>query len=66
MSKLGTSKKPLVLRVRNPERAAEIAARCDELNVKFVLGIEEDKPEDLTDLDRYLRKPKSKSLWRLR
>jgi hypothetical protein len=67
MSKLGTSKKPLVLRVRNLERAEEIATRCDKLNVKFVLGIEEDKPEDLTDLERYLRKPRgANSFWRLR
>lgn len=66
MSKLGTSKKPLVLRVQNMDRAAEIAARCDELKVKFILGIEESKPEDLTDLDRYLRRSKPNSFWSLR
>lgn len=66
MSKLGTSKKPLVLRVRNLVRAEEVAARCDKMNVKFVLGIEEDKPEDLRDLERYLRKSKPTSLWTLR
>lgn len=66
MSKLGTTKKPLVLRVQNLERAEEIAARCDKMKVKFILGIEEDKPEDLTDLDRYLRKSKPTSFWTLR
>jgi hypothetical protein len=68
MSKLGTSKKPLILRVRNFERAEEIAARCDKLKVMFILGIEENEPEDLTDLDRYLQKPKAmaSSFWRLR
>lgn len=67
MSKLGTSKKLLVLRVRNLERAAEIAAQCDDLKIHFILGIEKDKPEDLTDLDRYLQMPKKpKSFWSLR
>lgn len=67
MSKLGTSKKPLILRVRDFERAEEIVARCAPLNVMYILGVEENEPEDLTDLDRYLRrKPKPKSLWRLR
>ena len=67
MSKLGSSNKPLVLRVQNLERAEEIAARCDRLHVKFILGIEEDKPEDIADLERYARKPKAaNSFWRLR
>ena len=67
MSKLGTSKKPLVLRVRSAERAQAVAAQCEKLNVKYIVGIEEDQPEDLTDLDRWTRKPKlANSLWRLR
>lgn len=66
MSKLGTSQKPLVLRVRTPERAEEVAARCDKMNVKFILGIEEDKAEDLRDLERYVKKSKPNSLWTLR
>jgi hypothetical protein len=67
VSKLGTSKKPLILRVRTLERAAEIGARCDQLNAMYVIGVEKNEPEDLTDLDRYLRrKPRPKSPWRLR
>ena len=66
MSKLGTSKKPLILRVQNLERAAEISERCEKLKVKFILGVEEDKPEDLTDLDRYERRSKPNSFWTLR
>lgn len=66
MTKLGTKKKPLVLRVQNADRAEDVAARCTELNVQFILGIETDKPEDLTDLDRYLRKSKPTSFWTFR
>lgn len=66
MSKLRTKKKPLVLRVRSLERMQEVAQRCDEATAYFIIGIEEDKPEDLADLERYLRKPKPNSIWRLR
>jgi hypothetical protein len=67
MSKLGTSKKPLVLRVRSVERAQEVAAQCEQLNVKYIVGIEEDQPENLTDLHRCVRKPKAaNSFWRLK
>jgi hypothetical protein len=66
MSKLGTKKKPLVLRVRSLDRMQEVAQRCYEVSAYFIIGIEEDKPEDLTDLERYLRKPKPTSVWRLR
>jgi hypothetical protein len=32
----------------------------------FIIGIEQDKPEDVTDLERYVKRPKKNSMWRLR
>lgn len=54
MAKLGTKKRPAILRVQTEERAAEIVAICDENNVQFILGIEPDKEEDISDLERAL------------
>jgi SWIM/SEC-C metal-binding protein len=54
MAKLGSEKKPLILRVQNPDRGQEVAERCAEVGAQYILGIEPDKPEDISDLDRYL------------
>jgi hypothetical protein len=43
MAKLGSKKKPIVVRVQTQERAAEIAAICDEHGWYFVAGLEPDK-----------------------
>ena len=47
-------KKPAILRVRSPERAQEVLALCNEKGVKAIVGIEPDKSEDISDLDRKL------------
>lgn len=52
MAKLGTDKRPLVLRVQSMERVGEIANLCESNGWKFVIGIEPDKPEDISDIDR--------------
>ena len=54
MNKLGTSKKPITLRVPTEERAAELHDFCDNRGWKVVIGIEEDKPEDISDLQRMM------------
>jgi len=54
MAKLGTDKRPAVLRVQSMERAEEIAACCEKNGWKYIVGIEPDKPEDISDLDRIL------------
>ena len=59
MSKLGTEKKPAIVRVQNEHRAQEIAAIFDKNGWKFILGIEPDKPEDISDLEKLLNPPKS-------
>ena len=54
MARIGTVKKPAVLRVPNLDRAEEVAAECREYGVHFVLAVEPDEPEDISDLDRAL------------
>ena len=54
MAKLGTSKKPAIVRVQTPQKAGEIVALCDEHGWKVIVGIEPDKPEDISDVERLL------------
>ena len=60
MAKRGSDKKPLILRVQTEERAMEVSSICDQYGWKFIVGIEPDKPEDITDLDRLLNPVKSR------
>lgn len=54
MAKLGTAQKPIIVRVQSEEKAAYVTEACEENNWIFILGIEPDKPEDLSDLERML------------
>jgi len=58
MAKLGTEKKPAIVRVQNEHKAEEIASIFDKNGWKFILGIEPDKPEDISDLEKLLNQPK--------
>ena len=55
-AKLGTEKKPAVVRVQTEKRLKEVSAIFEEKGWKFILTLDPDKPEDLTDLD-ILRSP---------
>jgi len=57
MAKLGSEKNPLVLRVADASRVELIAEICDENGWKFILGIEPDQEDDLSDLERKLNPP---------
>ncbi|NOQ21892.1 MAG: zinc chelation protein SecC [Candidatus Aegiribacteria sp.] len=54
LAKLGTAKRPIVVQVQSEEKARYVAEVCEENNWIFVLGMEPDKPEDLSDLERML------------
>jgi SWIM/SEC-C metal-binding protein len=54
MAKLGSEKRPLVLRVQDPDRGQEVSQRCQEIGAHYIVGIEPDKPEDVSDIDRFL------------
>jgi len=58
MAKLGSEKKPAIIRVQNERRAKEIASIFDKNGWQFILGIEPDKTEDISDLEKLLDPPK--------
>jgi hypothetical protein len=56
MAKLGSTKRPLVLRLHSEEAAAAAIALCEEHGWRAVVGVEPGEPEDLRDLERALRR----------
>jgi SWIM/SEC-C metal-binding protein len=61
MAKLGTDKRPAVFRVQSMDRVEGIASICEKNGWKYIIGIEPDKPEDISDLER-LRNPDSATI----
>lgn len=59
-AKLGTEKKPAVVHVQTEERLKEVASIFEEKGWTYTIGLEPDKPEDITDLERLLNPPKPK------
>jgi len=57
MTKFGSEKRPAVARVRTMQRAEEIISLCNERGWKVTVGIEPDKPEDISDIERLLNPP---------
>jgi len=58
MDKLGTEKRPAIVRVQTEQRAMEIAAICEENGWQFILGLEPDKPEDISDVEKLMNPQK--------
>jgi len=57
MTKFGSEKRPAVARVRTMQRAEEIISLCNERGWKVTVGIEPDKPEDISDIEHLLNPP---------
>jgi SWIM/SEC-C metal-binding protein len=55
MASLGTKKHPAVVRVGTVEQAEEIVAFCRTRGWQVIVGVEPDKPEDLSDLEELIR-----------
>jgi SWIM/SEC-C metal-binding protein len=51
MAKLGSKKRPLILRVTNEARAQELFLLCQENDWQCIIGMEPDKPENIDDLE---------------
>ena len=60
MAKFGTKKRPARGNVQTLERAQAILAMCDDRGWIAVIGIEPDKPEDISEVTRLLNPPKPK------
>ena len=58
MVKLGTEKRPIIVRVNTDETAKYVTEKCDENGWKYIIGFEPDKPEDITDLEKLLNPKK--------
>lgn len=54
LAKLGTSKRPAVVRVQSFARAEEIVSLCDEHGWQVIVGVEPGEPEDRSDIERLL------------
>ena len=59
-AKLGTAKRPAVVNVQTEERLKEVASIFEEKGWNYTIGLELDKPEDITDLEILLDTPKTK------
>jgi len=59
MGNLGTEKQPAVARVKSQRRAEEILAICSKHGWKVIIGIEPNKPEDISDVERLLHPPEA-------
>ncbi len=59
-AKLGTEKNPAVVRVQTEERLQEVASIFGENAWKYTIGLEPDRPEDITDLEILLNPSKPK------
>jgi SWIM/SEC-C metal-binding protein len=53
-AKLGSEKRPVIVRVQTEQRGSEIASICSEHGWHYIIGFEPDKPEDISDLTRLL------------
>lgn len=54
MAKLGSDKRPAVVHVQTEAKAGEILSICEEHGWKVIVGLEPDKPEDISDVERLL------------
>ena len=54
MAKLGSNKRPAIVHVQTQTRAEEILSISKEHGWKVIVGIEPDKPEDISDIERLL------------
>ena len=59
--KLGTEKNPAVVHVKSKKRLEEVISIFEEHGWKYKIGLEPDKPENITDLEMLLSRPKPKA-----
>ncbi len=61
MAKLGTKKRPAIVHVQTEARAGEIMEICESHGWQVIVGIEPDKPEDISDIQKLVNRPGSLS-----
>ena len=58
MANIGTKKKPIIVRVQTQERGLYVAETCAKHGWHYIIGLEPDNPEDISDLEKALNPPK--------
>jgi SWIM/SEC-C metal-binding protein len=66
MAKLGSQKRPAIVKVREMGRAQEIIVICAQNQWQVIVGIEPDKSEDISDVEKLLNPIKPLSLAHLK
>ena len=59
-TKLGTEKNPAIVNVKTKKRMTEVAKIFEKFGWKHKIELDQDKPEDITDLEILLNWPKPK------
>jgi SWIM/SEC-C metal-binding protein len=61
VSSIGTHKHPAIARVQTVERAQQVIDFCKEHGIQAIVGVEPDKTEDISDVERAMvaRQPKA-------
>ncbi len=54
MAKLGSKKRPIIVRVQTEETADYVIETCEAHGWHYIIGFEPDKPEDISDLEKML------------
>ncbi len=57
MAKLGSEKRPAIVRVQTQERATEIASLCAARGWRYIIGIEPFEEEDVSDIEKLVNPP---------
>lgn len=55
VAKLGSNKRPAVVRVQTQKRAEELLAICTQHGWQVIVGVEPDQPENIADVERLLK-----------
>lgn len=58
MVKLGSIKQPAIVRVQDQHRAVELLSFCKKNDWHVIIGIEPDKQEDISDIEKLINPPK--------
>jgi hypothetical protein len=54
MAKLGSVKRPIIVRVQTEAKGREIVSVCNKHGLQVIVGIEPGEPEDIYDLEKAL------------
>ncbi len=60
MGKIGTEKRPAIVRVHTEDQASEVMAMAEIAKIKVIVGVEPNKVVDIFDMKKALKERKIK------